>query len=581
MVRRVRSRGWIPAGLAFFLAAGWAAERAECFQAIREALRDPTVPTPMLNHGSVGGMLRRLRLVRPVRNDQRLHKAPVYPRPPLDASLFQKKRMVGGWLYVANPDWVQDLLAQPELDPPEADPALFRPGWPLVAIDVHRRDLFSSRWGIVANFLGRGREWERPSALSFYRDGQLILKARAGLRLHGGDSRLPGRNHSFRVHFRDEWGTSEFPRGHLFAPECEPIRRLVIRIDWPDTHPFAGLLAYDMAERIGCAVPRTEPVMLVLNGVLQTNIYHLSEHISPAAWANRLGHKDFLMYRMKSQQESRSAAAYEEFRQRVIFGPAPLDLATAEEMADLDNLSAYILSVVYGGTTDGFQGAAILNRRAEKPRWSWINWDMDHSFWDAYPGKEPRPAWAQESWDLVYKRKGDRNYPSWRSRGDVRAILFSRLMDECPAFRERFLRYAVDMLNHRLTDGFMQGRIDHYEALAKHRGWADPPFIADYRDFARHRPAVLREGLQARLGAGAIHRVEVRIPPEAAVRIDGFETTGSYEGYYFDGQTIAVEWCGEPSGESLGWQVDGTTTESGPRLVLPVRQDLSIGASTP
>ena len=215
------------------------------------------------------------------------------------------------------------------------------------------------KWGIFTYFLGHGREWERPAAMAYYVDGRPVFATRAGLRLHGGRSREPLQVHSVRLHFREEYGAAEFKRGVLFGPESEPIRRLVVKADWPHHYPYVGLLAYDMAERIGGIVPHTQPVLFVLNGQLQTNLYFLAEHVGRAAWANRVGHRDFLMYVMKGVRESESFQAYAEFHRWALRTPEPLDLAEVEKRVDLDNLSAYVLAIAYGGTTDGFQGAAL------------------------------------------------------------------------------------------------------------------------------------------------------------------------------------------------------------------------------
>ena len=539
-LRRATGKLLIPAALAAFLAAGFWLEGSARFRSIREALRDPAVPTAMLNRGSLGRVLRHLRLVRPIVNDGRLHPPMEVSKAALDAPLFQKKRMVGDSLYVANAEWVEDLAAQPELAIPEALPGQFREGWPLLAIHVAEADLTGSKWGILANYKGHGREWERLAAMAYYVDGRRVFATRAGVRLHGGKSREPGNRHSLRLHFREDYGATEFQPGVLFDSRCEPLRRLVVHADWPASHPFAGLLAFDMAERIGCVVPRTQPVLLVLNGQLQEGVYWLSEHVSRSAWESRVGHRDFLMHVVKAQREAKSFPAYRDFHRMALKTPAPLDLAAFEELADLDNLSAYVLSVAYGGVSDGFQGAAIRDQRAEKPRWSWINWDMDHGFWDVY-GDGSRKIWQKESWVHAYKRQGDPNYSVWRNVGDVRSVLVTRLMNDSPVYRARFIRYVVDMLNHRLTVGFMDGRIAHYEQLVRSRGPTDLAFAADYREFVRERPAFLREGLQSLFGVGPVRRVEVRAPAGMPLRIDGFEETSPYVGFYFDGQEIVVE----------------------------------------
>ncbi len=569
---RARDVFLISAALGVLLALGMWAERAERFRPLRDALRKPSVPTAMLNRGTVGRVFRHLRLVKPVRNDNLLYKPSDYRETPLNASLFQKKRVVGDMLYMANPRWVEDLAVRADLSDPLVQPGHFREGWPLVSIRIDERDLTGDEWGIYANFMGHGREWERPAAMAYYADGKKLFSTAAGLRLHGGRSREPGQTHSLRLHFREEYGENEFKKGVIFTASNEPVTRLVVHADWPPAHPFAGLLAFDVVERLGGTVPRTQPVLLVLNGQLQTNLYFLSEHVGRAAWANRIGHKDFLMYIMKGPKEPESFDAYGTFHIRMLKTPAPLDLAVVEQEVDLENLSASVLAVAYGGTSDGFQGAALWDSRAENPRWSWVSWDMDHSLWDVYGKPGDRKPWQKESWEQVMKRKGDPGYVAWRNGGDARAVIFGRLMDESPAFRVRFIRYATDMLNHRLTEDFMFGRIAHYEQLVRAFGRADLSFADEYREFVLHRPDILREGLQRLFDAGPAHRVELRIPDGQSWRVDGFEESGSYAGAYFDGQSIKVE----PPMPVEGWRVNGERHGTGGGFAGAVWQDMVI-----
>ncbi len=572
-MRRLADKALVPLALAGFLAAGWGLERVAAFQSARAALRAPAIPTAMLNRGSLGRLLRRLRLVRPVPNDGALHPKSAYSKTALDAAFFQKKRVVGAWLYEPNPAWVEDWSRGEELPRSEFDPAWLRSGLPLVALDVDAADLA----GLLDQPKGRGKEWERPAAMAFYRDGHPVCAGRVGVRLHGGRSRMPGHAHSYRVYLRDEYGPAAFSPAWIGGAPGRKLRRFVVRADWPDRYPFAGLLAFDVAERLGCTVPRTQPAMLVLNGQLQTNVYHLSEHVGRAAWADRLGHKDFLMFIYKGQSEESAATVYGELGRRIVW--EPLDPENLEREVDLDNLCAYVFAVAYAGVTDGFQGAAIKNLRDDPPRWAWVNWDMDHGFWDFNGDPLQRPAWEQESWELVYKRKSDRNYAYWRRYGDMRALLFARMMDEVPAFRERFLRFATDSLNHRLTDAFLAERIGRYAELARAFGRTDLGFIEEYRAFARQRPAVIRAGLQRLFAAGDVRRVDVRVPAGTPLRIDGFDHVGSYAGEYFDGQTVAIEWAGSDPAGFRGWTLDGAAAGAGLRLEFAADRDRTVAGA--
>ena len=533
----------------------------------------------MLNRGSLGASLRELRMVRPAPNDQSLHPASAHPKTGLDANLFQKKRKVGATLYEANPTWAAEMAGRTEPAIPQISPGWIDEGWGVVAAQVSEKDMSDPIWGIEQNYKGRGREWERPAGIAIRYPGGQTAGTRAGIRLHGGRSREPGQRHSYRIHFRGELGAAALPGGEALGAGWEGMRRAIIRIEGSTNHPFAGELSYAAAEKIGCAVPLTHPVRFALNGRLMPHVYSLTEHVCRLSWARRLGHKNFLMYFMKAQQEARADRAYGRFRERVVYGPAPLEMEEMEKWADLDNLSAYILAVAYCGNTDGFQGAALMDMEAEAPRWTWINWDMDQGFVDAYAARfPPRAPWEQESWELAFKREGSRNYHSWRIQGDVRAILFSRLMDESPDYRERFLRYAVDALNHRLTAEGMEGTIARHEKLAEGVEGLRMEAFGEYREFARRRPEALRKGLADLFGAGPLRRVEVDIPEGAWARIDGHRWSGSYVGQYYDGQEIDVEWEGE---DGRGWLVEGGQETTGRRLKMAVDRDMRIGPGQP
>lgn len=573
--RRIPQSVILPLALAGFLALGFWTERAAIFAPLRDAVQIQSVPAALLNHGSLGASLRRLRLVRPIRNFKTVYKPSEFPEPPLDASLFQKKRVVGDTLYAPNPDWWEEGVNRPPLPEPAPRPEHFRPGWPLLAINVDPDDLTGLKWGIFSYFLGRGREWERPARMAYYdADGRCLFASAAGLRLHGGRTREPGNIHSYRLHFREEYGAPEFKRGILFTPSNEPIRRLVVRADWPEHHPFPGLLAFDMIERMGGIVPRIQPVVLVLNGEWQPRMYWLAEHVGGAAWVNRIGHRQFFMHVMKGEPDPVSRPQYGNFHHWVSRSPEPMSLEEAEQKADVHLVSVHALMVAYGGTADHAQGAAVFDPRAPRPRWTWVSWDLDHSFWDVYGDPTQRKAWQKESWERVFVPRHQPEYRKWRLISDARIVLFARLMDESPAYRERFLRFFTDMLNHRLNESFLMARIDHYEQLARNFGRADLSFAEEYRKFIRHRPAVLREGLQKMFGVGPVCRVEVRAPQGLRLLIDGYEATAPYTGFYFEGQSLRVQ----ADAPVHRWRLNGAPAGEDANFDRPVTGDWILEA---
>lgn len=563
-------------GLLFFLVVGLHMEHSRRYGRLRRALRCPQVPTAILNRGSTGQLFQRLRLVRPVKNDgSRFERSGTEPDP--FASLFQKKRFVGYGLYEPNPDWRRESLWGEPPAPSPPTPTAFKEGWPILSVQVLTQDLVGEKWGVDANWRESGREWERLARMAYFENGSNLFSTLAGIRLHGKRSREPwSERHSFRLYFRDTYGADQFKPGLLFGPESEPLRHLVVHDDWPTNSPFANSLSFDVVRRIGGVAPPCRPVMFILNGEVQ-GMYFLSEQISRPQWVARMGHRDFIMRVFTGGGDAEAVERLLALRDRLRNDPERVTLDWAARRFDLDSLTRFIFSIVYCGTADGWQGAGILDRSVPEPKWSWIHWDMDHSFWDPYGDHAKRRPWQTEGLERVLVKPDDPGYDRWKVKADIRALLFTRLMNECPDFRRRYVRQAMDWLNHRITEAFMKARIDHYETLTVAYGREDRAFIRDYREFAQHRAGFLREEMSTDLGVGRRFPCTVKGPPGLRLRVDGYPEIAGYSGEYFEGETVDVILNGESNAGFRHWIVNGRC-EEGPRLTCRVSEPLVIEA---
>jgi hypothetical protein len=137
---------------------------------------------------------------------------------------------------------------------------------PILAIDVDDADLYSQESGILKNFEGHGREWERVSLVRLYRQGKEVVNSFTGIRLHGGG---PGRAKgviNFRLYFRDQYGTPEVDSKDIFDRDIGAVKRLVVKQSEWEKWPLNSPIAYDIAHRLGALAPPTELVQLYLNG---------------------------------------------------------------------------------------------------------------------------------------------------------------------------------------------------------------------------------------------------------------------------------------------------------------------------
>ena len=429
-------------------------------------------------------------------------------------------------------------------------------GQPVLSVFTSEADLHDPERGILAHPTARGRDWERFAYVSYFDEGTLRLATGAGLRVHGGRSRVGSLNKSFAVFFRRRYGAT--PDAHLFfSGPPGPLRRVIAHNDVRHDRTgrewhFVNPLAYEIADRIGAIVTRTRPMRFFLNGELQ-GVYVLTEHIGPEFLEARFGHSEFGI-----EDEGNPPRLLDWAR-----ALQPMTAAAVSQEVDLDNLTRWALSILFCGTTDIWQGQLARNARDEQSRWFWINWDMDHSFMDLYQ-RAPNP-WEVDTYRSLLGAKPD-----------PRSVILTRLFEEDPAYRQRFAGMLADLLNHRLMPAYLGSRLDHYRLTAAMYGLEDTAFLDIIEQFFEHRPAALRSLTQTYLKVGTPSAVTVQVPGGRLLAIDGYPVTGSYRGVYFPETPVTVEVPVEHRQAFSGWIVNGKAAGTDPRLTMAVTSETSI-----
>gem|GEM_PF-633608 len=441
---------------------------------------------------------------------------------------------------------------------------------PLMSVYMEDRDLKDLWW----NRLERGRPWERGAFVSYFEQGQLRFGSGAGIRLHGGESRFARQLVSFRLYFRETYGAGRFPPGILFDSAADPIRSLVLHGDKRSYQREGGRrltnpLAYDFARRLGALAPRTQPISFWLNGKPH-GLYVLTERLDSNYLQSHYGHQRFTMVRTKFDPRTERGTRDDPI--------AYLDLAQFAESAhersleeiggrvDLDNLSRWFISLLICGTTDPFQGSAVLDETRPEARWFWINWDMDHSF-----ASPVRPG-DYRTWevDLFHQIVFGESL-------DPRSVLLNKLIEHHPTYRSNLLNLYAEAVNHRLTREYIAGRLQYYEGVARAYGLRDADSIRRAGFYLARRAPILRKRMGLFLRGGAHHRVRVVIPAGRKVEIDGYPKTADYSGWYFDTVPVKLRVAPEDHGEFAYWQVaDKTVSE--PEVELTIDKDTRIVA---
>jgi hypothetical protein len=151
------------------------------------------------------------------------------------------------------------------------------------------------------------------------------------------------------------------------------------------------------------------------------------------------------------------------------------------------------------------------------------------------------------------------------------------LLDTDPAYREHFQRVWVEIMNHRLTPGFLDERYRHYHDLAVTLGIEDRDFLVPLHRFLTDRPTLVWHTAERWLGTGASIKVTIA-GSGGAIDLDGRRVAPGWAGRYFPGMPVRLGVPPEHRHAFSHWLINGrvvpddslTIRTTGPLVVEPV-----------
>ncbi len=555
-----------PAVLGFILAVvvavlAWSEQEGQ--DSLKDALQIQTVPVGLLRFGELGEILRNLELVTFSANDySRYRKTEINDEDP-HIIPFQRKRQVDHYLYKSNPEG--EIRYQSSS---VANAVTQKKDWPILSLVVDDKDLNDPETGILVHREKKGKQWERLVQVSYMEDGKILFETHAGIRMHGGERLItrewqPG----YKLYFRKKFGLKEIPPG-LILPDLQvPLRTLVLQTtEWPPGYPMNNPLSYDIARRIGCNAPLTRLVEVYLNG--KSLGMHVSvEHLSRRQYGQRFGHDNYNLYKTRSENVEADTKMYMRKLWVTVTAKERLTREMVATSIDVDNLSRHIFSWVFCATDDFPQGVAVYDNEDPGAKLSWINWDMDHSFYDreGTVNKMDRDNWQQSAFDRVYRD----DHLSGRTK------LFTRLMRESEEYRSEFINLVVFLLNHRLTPDFLHERVDYYRQMMENFGEPHEQYVAMLKKFMDHRPEFIFKDMQEKFGLSAPFVCRVKVPRGETFAVDGSFYEQDYRGMYFTTTPVHIAVSEDSRPRFRYWLVNGEkffTTE----LQLSLQEDTEL-----
>lgn len=312
--------------------------------------------------------------------------------------------------------------------------------------------------GINANFLQRGREWERRAWLEcFDVGGNLCHTQLVGLRINGSSTRF-GAVKSFKIYARERYDGNCFIDGELL-PGSSGQRSLVLR------HGIGkSQFLQSLAESEEVATQNYQPCILFLNGEFWGE-YCIQERISREFVAGCYGLEPEKIIFRKGEEESlspyeegfeRSCAEYEMLQESIESWYASGEDCYAEIDAciDIQSYMDYLCYQIFfaNGDFSDHKNAAIWKyagvrdeREKTDGRWRWILFDLDLTLEDV-------------SRDSFRERMPYTEYVLWDDP------LFASLM-RSDRFREDFVHTLQEMCSEELDYVNIMQKLKEQEGL--------------------------------------------------------------------------------------------------------------------
>ncbi len=447
-------------------------------------------------------------------------------------------------------------------------------------------------WG--ANFW---QDWERPVHMEFWEpDLTNGFEADAGMKIFGAWSRARPQK-SLAIFARKRYGSDyiEYP---LFPNlPFDRYHSFVLRNsgnDWERTM-FADGFLQTLAENLDLEIQAYRPCRVYLNGEYW-GILNLREKINEAYLEQHFGiDRDALDL---LELDGTPLAGSSEHYTALLDYVSSHDLSVSEyyaqvqKMMDVENFITYQAFEIYIDNRD-WPGNNIKYWRPQQPdgRWRWILFDTDFGFGlNAYGIGGNQNAYSYNTLEYATSPTQTPNHwgnPPW-------ATFLLRKLLENQDFKQKFINRFADLMNSTFKTSHVLDVIDslqqqialemerHYQKWSQPVWWIDDQlwwnsfsdwyqFIAIFKDFARYRPAYMRQFVQKKFGLPKSIVLELQMEPAEAgeVKLNDFLQPDAFPfiGFYFAGNPITLKAIARSGFEFSGWSGAVNSTDSDISLI--------------
>ena len=239
----------------------------------------------------------------------------------------------------------------------------------------------------IANFF---QNWERPVSLEYFDvNGNQIFKSQAGVKIHGGWSRLHPQK-SLSVHFRNIYGTENINYQIFSDKSIFSFNTFMLRnsgSDWIESMFRDGLVQSIVANKIDIDRQSYQPVVVYINGSYW-GIHNIRERTNTSFIEHNYGyeknnihllgqkyHRDYVINgNMDDYNEMINYAESSDMELQEVFNQLKSSI-------DTDELINYYITNIYFGNCDFLANNVKIwkNTYPSNSQWRWILMDTDAS----------------------------------------------------------------------------------------------------------------------------------------------------------------------------------------------------------
>ena len=369
---------------------------------------------------------------------------------------------------------------------------------PVLSLVTDPDHLWDEQTGIYENPLESGDAWERPVSVEYFEKmGEPGFSANAGIRIHGGASRLPHKSakKSFRLYFRSDYGITELEYPIMPSTENTVFDRLVLRagfndawIHWLDlerelTTYVRDPLVRDVYASMGHPASHGDFAHLFLNGEYW-GLYNISERYDDDFCDTYIGGGEWDVIKPGPDSDRNAIEAAEGdleawnefddwFRRNNLARSSAYE--TLKTYVDIESFIDFYILNIYAQNYDWPRHNWYATRNRDNGRWIFLPWDSEYAFGSGNKGF----SYSMNMWDVI---DGQTSYPL--------PLLYSKLRNNTHfrnAVADRFFELLTTQLSQEHVLELLNSRLEQIRSAipfeAERWGTARLPDEYDYGDW--------------------------------------------------------------------------------------------------